>query len=174
MKILGRKTIYSGKVFDAEQILVKLPNEKIHTYDLVNHRDSVTILPIDEDDQIWFVRQFRVGSESVLLELPAGVIEEGETPRTCALREVREEIGMASQDMKKIGSFYLAPGYCTEMNHVFLACQLRPSALSNDEDEFLEVVCIPKEKAYQMAKDGQIKDGKSIAALLLGQPWLKS
>lgn len=174
MEIQGRNKIFSGRVFDVEQVQVKLPNEKSHTYDLVNHHDSVTILPIDEDNQIWFVRQFRVGSQSDLLELPAGVVEKHEAPRACAAREIREEIGMASRYMKKIGSFYLAPGYCTEMNHVFLARQLHPSALSSDEDEFLEVVCIPKERAYQMARDGKIKDGKSVAALFLGQPWLKS
>ena len=174
IRIHNRNDVYSGKVFSVEQVQVKFPGQKIHTYDLVNHNDSVTILPIDDDGQLWFVRQFRVGSEKQLLELPAGVMEKGETPRACAAREVREEIGMASRALKKIGSFYLAPGYCTEMNHVFLARGLSPSPLSRDEDEFLEVECIPTEKAYQMAQDGQIKDGKSIAALLLAQAYLPS
>ena len=81
---------------------------------------------------------------------------------------------MASHLLKKIGSFYLAPGYCTEINHIFLARGLSPSPLSSDEDEFLEVECIPTEKAYQMARDGTIKDGKSIAALLLAKPYIKT
>jgi len=172
IKIHKRKEIYSGCVFNVEQVQVEFPDQKTRTYDLVNHRDSVTIVPIDDDGQLWFVRQFRVGSESALLELPAGVVEENETPRACAAREVREEIGMASRLLKKIGAFYLAPGYCTEINHIFLARGLSPAPLSSDEDEFLEVVCIPMEQAYQMAMGGKIKDGKSIAALLLAKSYI--
>lgn len=174
MRITGRNKVYSGKVFEVEKVQLQLHNEQLHTYDLVKHADSVTILPVDEEGQVWFVRQYRVGSETDLLELPAGVVEEGETPRACAAREIQEEIGMASRALNKIGAFYLAPGYCTEMNHVFLARQLTPSSLTCDEDEYLEVVCVPMEKAFQMARDGKIKDGKSIAALYLGQAKIKS
>ena len=92
---------------------------------------------------VWFVTQFRMGSENILLELPAGVMNKNETPMDCALREVREETGMAAGKMVPLGSVYLAPGYSNELNHIFLATELRHDPLDMDEDEFLQVQKIP-------------------------------
>jgi ADP-ribose pyrophosphatase len=108
-----------------------------------------------------------LGSQSELVELPAGVMERGEEPSDCASREIREEIGMAANQWRKLGSFYLAPGYATENNHVFLAQKLYSSPLTMDEDEFLQVEKYPLKEVLRMIRDDVIHDGKSLAALAI-------
>ena len=166
MKIEKISTIHIGKVFSVEEVQVSLPTGKSKSYDRVNHRDSVTILPVDEEGNIWFVRQYRIGSEKELLELPAGVMEYGEDPLSSAQREIREEIGMAAKSWKLLGSFYLAPGYCTEINNVFLAQDLYAAPLDMDEDEFLTIEHIPMNEVLVKIKNGEINDCKSLAALV--------
>ncbi len=171
-QILSRKTVFSAHAFEVEALNVKLPDQRIRQYDLVNHQNSVTILPIDQDGNVWFVRQYRMGSESELLELPAGVMDEGEAAMDCALREIREEIGMASGDMQQIGSMYLVPGYSNELNYVFLARELTPSPLDEDEDEFLSIQKVPIHEIRQLVENSGLIDGKSLAALFLAWPKL--
>jgi ADP-ribose pyrophosphatase len=166
-QILSRKTVFSAHAFSVEDLHVKLPDERERDYNLVHHVDSVTIVPLDEDGNIWFVTQFRMGSESELLELPAGTMDDGETPLECANREVREEIGMAAKEMQHLGSVYLAPGYSSELNHVFLATGLYAAPLEMDEDEFLNVVKYPLEEIPLLAQQARLQDSKSLAALYL-------
>lgn len=174
MKIhpINKKNLLHTKLFDVEAIQMELPNHKQHTYNLVRHSDSVTILPVDDQGGIHWVKQYRVGAAMELLELPAGVIDAGESPQECAQRETQEEIGMKSAELLLLGSYYLAPGYCTEINHAFLARRLTRSSLAMDEEEFIDVNIIPVEKSYQLAREGKIKDAKSLAALLLAKPIL--
>jgi ADP-ribose pyrophosphatase len=172
-RLINRKGLINTRLFSVEEVQIEIPNKKHHFYQMVNHADSVTILPVDEKGQIWFVSQYRVGANSELLELPAGIIEKDETPLTCAQREVQEEIGMAAHKIQLLGSFYLAPGYCNEINHTFIARELFSSSLSQDEDEFLDINIVPIAQAYQMAQAGKIQDAKSLAALLLARPLLQ-
>ena len=111
-----------------------------------------------------------MGSDGLLLELPAGVLEEGEDPLVSAEREIREEIGMGAEELRELGGFYLAPGYTDEYMTIFLATGLHPSPLEPDEDEFLNLVTMSVEEAYQKALAGEIQDGKTLAALLLAMP----
>jgi ADP-ribose pyrophosphatase len=108
----------------------------------------------------------------VLLELPAGTLDEQELPEVCAHREVREEVGMSAGKLVNIGEFYLAPGYSTEYMYVYLATGLQPDPLEMDEDEFLEVEQMPIKELYDLAERGQIQDGKTLAALFLARPLL--
>ncbi|MEJ2264798.1 MAG: NUDIX domain-containing protein [Anaerolineales bacterium] len=85
------ETIYQGKVFDVRQDQVRLPNGNLANLDIVEHSGAVTLLPVDNDRQMWFVRQYRHPARAELIELPAGVMEQGETPEACAHREIREE-----------------------------------------------------------------------------------
>lgn len=172
-KITGRKSLIQGYLFYVQRLDLEFPNGKSHHYDLVVHRDSVTILPIDQDGNIWFVTQYRVGAERDLLELPAGVLEPGESPEDCAQREAREEIGMAAREIKLLGSYFIAPGYCTEMNHAYLLTDLYSAPLQSNEDEFLNISQIPIKDAYEMALTKKIEDAKSLAALLLARPYIK-
>jgi ADP-ribose pyrophosphatase len=146
-----------------------MPDGRLVTYDLVAHKPAVTLVPLDGGNRIWFVRQYRVGAQEHLIELPAGVMEPGEDPQECAAREIREEIGMAADELTKIGEFYMAPGYSSEFMHVFLARGLHSAPLGRDEDEFLETISIPVGDVFAMAAAGEIRDGKSLAALFLAR-----
>ncbi len=168
-ELLNEDPIFHGRIFDLVHARVRLPNGKEHGYDLIKHHGAVVILPIDQQGNIRFVRQFRVGARKALLELPAGLMEEGETPESSAAREVREEIGMAAAQLAEIGQFYMVPGYSTEKLHAFLATGLSESSLPGDADEFFEQVPIPVEQVYEMAARGEIEDGKTLAVLLLAQ-----
>lgn len=170
---IDRKKLYSGPVFDVVKVFLQLPDQRERSYDLVEHNGSVTIVPVDDDGQIFFVRQYRVGAGQPVLELPAGVLEHNEDPLVSAKRELREEIGMGARELKKLGSFYLAPGYTSEHMTIFLARGLYPSPLDPDEDEFLEIIKLPIEAVYQQAFAGRIQDGKTLAGLLLALPDIK-
>jgi len=131
------------------------------------------ILPVDDDGNLYFVRQYRHAAGGDLLELPAGVRDGNEPYEECAAREIREETGMAAGSLQRVGDFYLAPGYSTEFMVVFLATDLRPDPLPADADEFLEVERLPLRQALDMAAQGQVPDAKSLAALFLASPLLE-
>jgi len=169
---LNHEIKYQGHAFDVANVHVRLPDGRERNYDLVEHGDSVTILPLDEEGKIYFVNQHRVGAGEELLELPAGVLNDKEDPLDCAKREIREEIGMAARRFQALGGFFLAPGYTDEYMTVFLATALYDSPLDPDDDEFLDVICLPVTEVYREAFAGRFHDGKTLAALLLAQPLL--
>jgi len=171
---LYRETYYSGPIFDVAKVHVQLPDGRERSYDLVEHGDSVTIVPVDANGQIYFVTQHRVGAGALLLELPAGVLEQGEDPLESARREIREEIGMDAHEMIPLGGFYLAPGYSDEYMTIFLATGLFPAPLEPDEDEFLNLITMSVDTVYQKALAGEFQDGKTLAALLLAMPFIRS
>lgn len=164
---LDTKTVYQGRVFDVRVDNIRLPDGREISLDIVSHSGAVTLVPIDEQGFIWFIRQYRHAAGREILELPAGVIEEDEPPEQCAQRELREETGMAANSLEKLGEFFLAPGYSTEYMYVYLAKGLSPAPLRQDEDEIISTEKIPLKQAYQLAKQGAIQDSKSLAALLL-------
>lgn len=168
----SREKQYQGQAFDVSKVHFQLPNGKERAYDLVEHVDSVTILPVDADGNIYFVSQYRIGAGDVLLELPAGVMDPKESPLDCAKREIREETGMAAGKIQELGSFYLAPGYTNEFMTVYLATELYEAPLDPDDDEFLQVIRLPKEEVFRRVFASEIKDGKTLATLLLAQPYL--
>lgn len=170
---LNHTTIYTGHVFQVEEVQAQLPNGKVRTYDLIRHNPSISILPLDIQGNIYFVEQYRIGVSASLLELPAGVAEEGEEPAVCAAREIREETGYSASHIQSLGQFYLAPGYCNESMYAFLATGLNLNPLRADEDEFLNLRSIHASEAYRMAFAGQIHDSKTLATLLLAYPHLQ-
>lgn len=171
-EVTHHETVYEGRAFDVRRDFVRLPNGQQKQRDVVIHNPSVVIIPLDENRQILFVRQYRHPIGDSILELPAGVMEAGETPLITAQREIREETGMGAEDMKKIGKFYLAPGYSTELMYVYLARGLYPAALPMDEDEDIRVEKVPSEHLVDQSKVAQFRDAKTLAALLLARPYL--
>jgi ADP-ribose pyrophosphatase len=173
IELTRSQTVYEGHVFNVRQDFLRLPDGKQVQIDVLDHRDSVTILPVDGEGQVWFIRQYRQPVGDFLLELPAGVSEAGEDPQTSAQRELREETGMAARALLKLGSFYLAPGYSTEFMHVFLALDLYPSPLPGDEDEIIEIEKVSASEAIRLAETGELEDSKSLIALFWAGPRLK-
>jgi ADP-ribose pyrophosphatase len=172
-ELLKSDIVYPGRAFTIRRDTLRLPDGRENILDIVVHIGSVIILPVDAKGQLLFVRQYRHAAGSELLELPAGTLDPGETPENCALREVREETGMAAGTLEHVGGFFLAPGYSTEYMHVYLATDLQHDPLDADEDEFLTVVHFPLPEALAMFERGEIQDAKSIAAILLARKHLE-
>ncbi len=168
-KVLGRDVVYTGRAFNVQKVHYELPNGKQRDYDLVDHSRAVTIIPLC-DAGIIFVRQYRVGAEGLLLELPAGMVEADEMPLACAEREVREETGMQAAEMQELGHFFMVAGYSNEEMFVYLAPGLTQNPLKADDDEFLAVEIISVEKVFAMIHQNEIHDAKTLAALLLALP----
>ena len=172
LKTIRSETIFRGKVFDLRQDEIRTPDGRTLALDIIDHGGAVTMLPVDDQGQIWFIRQYRHAAGKVLLELPAGSMETGEEPKASAHREIREEIGMGAKELKELGGFYLAPGYSTEFLHIYLARGLYIAPLEQDEDEMIEIEKVSIAEAYELAERGQIQDAKTLAALLLAKPYL--
>ncbi|HMN59246.1 MAG TPA: NUDIX hydrolase [Anaerolinea sp.] len=173
-QLLNRKEVFAGRAFTVAQHHLRLPDGRVQTYDLVEHNNAVTILPLDDQGNIIFIRQYRLGAQGDLLELPAGVLHDEEDPTLSASREVREETGFAAGRLSPLGGFYMAPGYSTEYMHVFLATDLTADPLPQDDDEFLQAERIPMARALEMARQGEIRDGKTLVALFLAGPLFSS
>ena len=173
MKILDVEKIYKAHVFEVEKIKCELPDGRQRHYDLVRHGPAVVLVPVTEDGSILFVKQYRLGAEKELLELPAGMINDGEDPDPAAERELQEETGYESLNIKKLGGFYASAGYCSEYLNIYLARELKWNPLPQDDDEFLSNISMSVEEAYEAVASGKIEDAKTIAALMMAQKYIK-
>ena len=166
-QIVKQDSIYDGQIIKVRVDTVLLPDGRQVLREVVVHNGAVVIVPIDHDDQVLLVRQYRHSAGESLLEAPAGTLEGSESPVDCAQRELQEEIGYASTDLISMGGFWSSPGFCTEFLHAFVARNLVESKLSADDDEDIEVERVPVDRIPQMIRNGEIRDAKTIAALLM-------
>ena len=171
-ELIRSETLLKGRAFLIRRDTLKTPDGSETKLDIIEHGGSVVIVPIDQEGNLLFVRQYRHAAGMDLLELPAGTLEKDEDPAICAAREIREETGFAADRIEKIGDFYLAPGYSTEFMHVYLARDLRHDPLEADADEFLSVEKLSFAEAIQRVESGEMPDAKSLAALLLAKSYL--
>ena len=158
--------IYQGAILALRKDQVRMPNGRLTVREVLEHSDSVCMVPLDAEGNVLLVRQYRKPTESVLLEVPAGGIEEGETPEEAAMRELQEEVSHVAGELRALSGFWLAPGWCDEYMYVFLATDLRPSDLEQDYDEMVQAVRVPLSQTPELIERGEIRDAKSIAALL--------
>lgn len=172
-ELLKSEVLMKGRAFTIRRDHLKTPDGRETKLEIIEHGGSVVIIPVDENGNLLLVRQYRHATGGNLLELPAGTLDQDEDPEACAAREIREETGMAARSLKKLGEFYLAPGYSDEFMIVYLATGLSDSPLDPDEDEFLSVESIPIAEAILMAERGEIPDAKSLAALFLAKSSLE-
>jgi ADP-ribose pyrophosphatase len=166
-QLLESKKIFKGAVFDVERDRLREENGMEIIREVVRHPGGAGALPLFDDGRVALVKQYRHPARRELLEIPAGKIEDGETPETCAAREVEQEIGFRAGRIEKLAEFYSTPGFCEEKLHVYLATHLTPSSQALDHDELVEVVYLPFAEAAQMLGRGGIEDSKTIIALLL-------
>lgn len=166
-KVIYSERIFKGRVVNLRVDTVRLPNGKTSQREIVEHRGAVAIVPLLDEETVLMIRQFRLAVNEVLLEVPAGTLEPEEPPEVCAARELEEETGYRAGTLRKLFSQYLAPGYSQEILHVFLARDLEKTAQHPEEDESVEVVPVPLSRAVDMVLSGEIRDAKTIAALLV-------
>ena len=165
MNILGSEVVFDGKILKVKVDTLAYDRDRTVTREIVEAGSTVVILPIDSERNVLLVRQFRYPTGTNILEAPAGRVEIGETPIAAAQRELREEIGYASRDIREMGSFWISPGYCTEYMHAYLAKELVPDKLQPDDDEDIVVERFSLDDAWNMVKSGDIQDVKTIAAM---------
>lgn len=165
-KTLSSELKFDGKIVKLFVDKAELENGEIVTREMVKHPGGVCVVPLDKDDNVLMVRQFRYPAQKVLLEIPAGKLEYGENPEECGLRELREETGCTCDEFTFLGSLIPTPAYDNEIIYMYLACGLHDGAQALDDDEFLEVEKIPLEKAVKMIMNNEIEDAKTQIALL--------
>lgn len=163
-KTLSSTTIYDGKVIKVMRDQVSLPNGESAYREIVHHNGGATVLAV-KDDMVYFVRQYRYAYHDELLELPAGKLNEGEDPKSCAIRELEEETGLRATDVDLITKLYPSPGYTDEVIYVYLARDFVQGTQHLDEDEFLGVITLPLSTVKDMLDSGEIRDAKTIVAL---------
>jgi ADP-ribose pyrophosphatase len=166
-KTIHSEYLYRGRVVTLRIDTIETPDGREIRREIVEHHGAVAIVPRLDSETILLIRQYRQAVGERLLEIPAGTLEEGEPAEDCAARELEEEIGYRPGRLRHMFSQYLAPGYSSEVLHVYFAEELQRSAANPDVDEQIEVVPVRASEIEQMILDGQIKDAKSIAALLV-------
>lgn len=164
-KFIKHLKTYNGKILDLYVDEVELDNGMTVTREKVDNIGGATILAINENNNILFVKQFRYGQNEEMIELPAGKLSAGEQPIDCAKRELEEETGYIPTDIEYMLTFAPTPAYVSEKIHIFIAKNLTKGTACLDEDEFLNVLEMPIETALTCIKNGTIKDGKTIIAL---------
>ncbi|UWG99002.1 NUDIX hydrolase [Dehalobacter sp. DCM] len=162
---ISQETIFEGKIIRVYKDSVRLPNGKSSVREIVRHPGAVAIVP-QLDDKILMVKQYRYALAKETLEIPAGKIDPGETPETCALRELREETGYIG-DITYIGGFHTSPGFTDEIIHIYQAVNLVWSPLEADEDEFLNVVPVLVQEAMDLVIHNGLHDAKTALGILL-------
>ena len=158
--------LYEGTILSLRKDQVQMPNGRLTVREVVEHSDSVCMVPLDTEGHVLLVRQYRKPTEAVLLEVPAGGIEEGESPEEAATRELQEEVSHVAGRLRALPGFWLAPGWCDEYMYTYLATDLQPSDKEQDYDEMVETVRVPLAQTLDLIARGEICDAKSIAALL--------
>lgn len=164
-RVLKVYSEFDGKVFNVKKYLVELPDGSTAFREEVHHCGGACAI-CEEDGQIYFVSQFRLSAKTDLLEIPAGKVETGEDPLDAAKRELAEETGVLAEKLKLITAVYASPGYSDEMIYIYHCEKFRRVKQKLDDGEFLNVVKIPCEKAFEMMEKGEIKDGKTVIALM--------
>lgn len=171
-KIASEK-IYQGHILNVRKDRVKLPNGKESSREVVEHPGAISVVAVDNDENIYLVKQFRYPVGEITLEIPAGKLDYGEDPLTCARRELSEEVGMLASEWKMLLKFFTTPGFSNEIMYLFLATGLSSHYEEADEDEFLEIVKMPLKVAVEEVEKGNIKDAKSIIGILYTAQKLK-
>jgi len=166
-EVLSRETVFKGKVFDVERAKVKLPHGRESTQEVVRHSKSAVLVPVPEPGHVILIRQYRFALNAWMWELPAGSVDEGESPEQAAVRECHEEIGKVPATVVRLAALYPTPGYCDEEMIFFRLSSLNDTheKAAVDEDEDIEAKTFELREAREMVRRGEIVDMKTVAAL---------
>lgn len=168
-KGVRRHRVYLGKAVDFWVDTVRLPSGGTATREYLGHPGAVAVVAVAggsaKDPDLLFVRQYRYPVKQVTLELPAGKLDPGESPRVCVNRELEEETGFRASRIRKLLSFWPTPAFANEVIHLYVARGLTSGTFSPDADEFIEPVRYPLSRALDMVRRGQIQDSKTLIGL---------
>ncbi len=166
-RVEAEREIFQGRVIRLVERDLLLPNGRRTRFNIVEHPGAVAIVPVHANGDVVLLRQFRPSIGEELYEIPAGTIEKDEAPLATAKREIIEETGFKARQWKKLAEFYTAPGFCTELMHVYVARGLSPASADGDADEVLRPVRMSIDAALDLVRRKKVRDAKSIAGLLI-------
>jgi ADP-ribose pyrophosphatase len=166
---LDSERVFKGKVFSVDRDRVKMPNGRTVTVEVVRHSRSVVLVPVPEPGKVILVRQYRYPVNAFLWELPAGSVDEGESPEEAARRECHEELGLLPSTVVRLTALYPTPGYCDEEMVFFRLSGLEQTDehAAVDEDEDIESKVFELRDARDMIRSGEIQDMKTLVGLTL-------
>lgn len=169
---LSDETVFKGALIDVSHMQVQLPNGGQALREIVHHKGAAAVVPVDDEGNVYMVRQHRVVVDLMTLEIPAGKLDYvGEDPLVCANRELEEETGLRAQKMELLTHVVTTPGFCTEKIGLYLATGLSQHEDHPDQDEFLHVEKLPLSEAVSRVMRGELRDAKTALGLLMA--WQK-
>ena len=166
-RVLRHERVYSGKVLDLDVDEVEEPGGVRGLREVVRQIGSVAALPVHDDGRIVLVRQYRYAVRDQVWELPAGRLDPGEPPEEGARRELEEEVGLHARSLEPLLTFWVTPGFCDEVMHLYRATSLESIPPRPEEDESIEAATFTLDEARDMLHRGEIREGKTVVALLL-------
>jgi len=163
---ISTRQAYRGSFLTLNVDEVALPNGRTCTLEMIRHPGAAAVVPVDAEGNVVLVRQYRYAAAGWLFEIPAGKLDPGESPETCALREVEEETGYRVGRLEPLGWIWTTPGFTDEKIWLFRGTDLTAGNQALQGNELLEVIHWPLAVAIEAAIDGTLKDSKSVCALL--------
>jgi ADP-ribose pyrophosphatase len=163
--------VYTGKVLNLDVDLVEFPNGTTGELEMIRHPGASAVVPFlsdprGDDPQLLLIKQYRYAANGYMYEIPAGRLNPGEDPASCAIRELREETGCTASSIEHLYTMYTTPGFTDERIHIFLATGLTRGPSAHEADEFLTAEPVSLRRALEMIKSGEINDGKTAAGIL--------
>lgn len=170
-EMLASRELYRGKIITLNRDTVRLPDGTTTDMDVARHPGASAVVPfmsgpLGDEPQILMLRQYRFAAGGYLYEIPAGRLDEGETPVECALRELKEETGCTADHMEPMTSILTTPGFTDEVIHLFMATGLTHGEHNREADEFVDLVIMRLSEALERISSGEITDSKTALALL--------
>ena len=145
---------------------VTLPNGRVAELDIVHHPGASAVAPFVSRDEVLLIRQYRHAAGGTILEVPAGKLDPGDTPESCALRELEEEAGCRAGRIEDLGWIFTTPGFTDEVIHLFAAFELEEIPTRHEDDEVIELLQMPLGEALDLVWRGELTDAKSALALI--------
>lgn len=165
-KRLKRDLVHKGRIIDVYQDEMLTPSGDKVVYDIVEHKGAASMVAVDSDGKILMVRQYRSAIQKETLELPAGGINQGEDPKTCAMRELEEETGYRPQNAEHLLDVYTSVGFCNEKIYIYASDSFVKTSQNLDDDEYVNVERYTIEELVALILEGKIEDSKSVAGIL--------
>jgi len=159
------RVLHRGRSFTLQAEAVELPDGRRIQLDIVRHPGASAIVPFEDEDTVLLIHQYRHAAGGTIWEVPAGKLD-GDAPEVCARKELEEEAGRRAGRLEKLGSIWTTPGFTDEVIHLFAAFDLEEVPRALEEDEVIEVVPTPFERALAMVWEGELRDAKSAMALV--------